>query len=443
MKDSGIEWIGEIPEDWGIIKAKYILVANDGGVWGDDPTGSDNDKIVLRSTEQTVDGLWCINEPARRDLSKISYVKSLIFPNDLLMTKSSGSCAHIGKTTLAGTYFSTHECYYSNFLQRLRVKKSFSPKYIWYTLNSIFTREQFVFLQNSTSGIGNINSENINNIILPLLSLSEQQRITDYLDKKCAAVDRLMENQRMQIEKLKEYKQSVITEAVTKGIDKTASIKNSGNIYYPQIPSGWGIQKILSILSMPITDGPHTTPQLFEDGIAFVSAEAVSCGNGHIDFSHIRGYISVEFYNECCKKYVPQLDDIYMIKSGATTGKVCIVDTLNPTFTIWSPLAVLRSNKEKCYPKFLFYGLQSTNFQKQVAFNWSYGTQQNLGMRTLEQLLLPIPPLSEQQQIAEYLDKKCAEIDKLISIKQQKIEKLTEYKKSLIYEYVTGKKQVG
>ena len=131
-----------------------------------------------------------------------------------------------------------------------------------------------------------------------------------------------------------------------------------------------------------------------------------------------------------------------MIKSGATTGRVAIVDT-DIKFTIWSPLAVFRYNKERMLPRFLFYQLQSNGYQKQIELNWSYGTQQNIGMRTLEKLILSVPPLSEQQSIADYLDQKCCEIDELISIKQQKIEKLKDYKKSLIFECVTGKRKVS
>ena len=230
------------------------------------------------------------------------------------------------------------------------------------------------------------------------------------------------------ITKLQSYKQSVITEAVTKGLDKNIPLKDSGIEWIGEIPEYWEVSKTLFSLSIPITDGPHTTPELFETGIPFVSAEAVSFGNGRIDFSHIRGYISDNFYQECCKKYIPQIDDIYMIKSGATTGRVAIVDT-DIKFTIWS--------------RFLFYQLQSNGYQKQIELNWSYGTQQNIGMRTLEKLILSVPPLSEQQSIADYLDQKCCEIDELISIKQQKIEKLKDYKKSLIFECVTGKRKVS
>ena len=243
------------------------------------------------------------------------------------------------------------------------------------------------------------------------------------------------------IEKLKAYKQSVITEAVTKGLNPNAKLVPSGIDWIGDIPEEWKVLKTLFTLKMPITDGPHTTPKLFDNGIPFVSAEAVSCGNGSIDFDHIRGFISQEFYEECCLKYIPEIDDVYMIKSGATTGKVSIVDT-DKVFTIWSPLAVFRSNRNIIIPRFMFYTLQGDYYQKQISLYWTFGTQQNIGMRTLEQLAIVLPPLSEQQTIASYLDEKCADIDRLIALKQQKIESLKDYKKSVIYEAVTGKTEI-
>ena len=213
-------------------------------------------------------------------------------------------------------------------------------------------------------------------------------------------------------------------------------MKDCGVEWIGEIPSDWTICKILYVLKMPLTDGPHTTPEMFDDGVPFVSAEAVSCGNGRIDFDHIRGYISEEFYQECCKKYIPQINDIYMIKSGATTGKVAIVDT-DRKFTIWSPLAVFRSNEKKVKSKYMFYYLQSSGFQKQVELSWSFGTQQNIGMRALERLSISVPPLAEQKKIADFLDEKCGEIDSIKADVQRQIELLNDYKKSVITEAVT------
>ena len=211
-------------------------------------------------------------------------------------------------------------------------------------------------------------------------------------------------------------------------------MRHSGIEWIGEIPKEWKESKTLYVLSMPITDGPHTTPDLFDNGIPFISADAVS--DGFINFDNKRGFISKSFYEECCKKYIPQRDDIYMIKSGASTGQTAIVET-DEIFTIWSPLAVFRANKNIMIPRFLLYVLRSEGYQKQVENNWSYGTQQNIGMRTLEGLIVSYPNIDEQQKIANYLDKVCGEVDEMIALQEQMIEELKAYKQSVITEAVT------
>lgn len=293
----------------------------------------------------------------------------------------------------------------------------------------------------SVTTIPHIYFRDYGNSFVQLINPGEQRKIAAFLDAECARIDAVIEQTRASIEEYKKLKQAVITQAVTKGIRGDRPMKDSGIEWIGEIPEDWRFTKTLNCLVMPITDGLHTTPELYDEGIAFISAEAVSCGNGRIDFSHKRGYISRSFYEECCKKYVPQIDDIYMIKSGATTGRVSMVDTLEPVFTIWSPLAVFRCNKEMMIPRFLFFALQSEGFQLQIAFGWTFGTQQNIGMRTLEQLKVCVPSIEEQAEISEYIDAKCGEVDRLIANKQQLMDDLEIYKKSLIYEYVTGKKE--
>ena len=213
-------------------------------------------------------------------------------------------------------------------------------------------------------------------------------------------------------------------------------MKDSGVKWIGKIPIEWEVGKTLYALSMPITDGPHETPELFSEGVPFVSAEAVSCGNGHIDFEHIRGYISQEFYEECCKKYIPQINDIYMIKSGATTGRVAKVET-DRIFTIWSPLAVFRCDERRSFYNYLYYFIQSDAYQKQIENKWTYGTQQNIGMRTLEKLIVCYPPIEEQYRISRYLDEKCEKIEKIIEKQHKIVEELKAYKLATITEIVT------
>ena len=218
----------------------------------------------------------------------------------------------------------------------------------------------------------------------------------------------------------------------------TRQMKSSGVEWIGDIPEKWDVCKTFRLLSMPITDGPHETPFFVDEGIPFISAEAISSGNGLINFSNKRGYISEDYYKECCKKYTPQVDDIYMIKSGATTGRVAYVSNdIDFKFTIWSPLAVFRVNKQSSYPKYVYYFLLSDSYQKQIETKWSYGTQQNIGMRNIEKLFVCLPPLSEQKAIADYLDAKCAKIDAFIAKQKTVIEKLKEYKQSVITEAVT------
>ena len=426
MKDSGVEWIGEIPTSWNVFRNKNAFVCSK------ELVGEKSSETQLLSLTTKGIKLKDINNAEGKlpeSFDTYQYVKE----NELVMCLFDLDCSAVfsGISPYAGMISPAYRV--------LTCTDRMFPKYADYWFQYISHGRKF-----------NHYAKNIRYTLsyeefsaLPMLfpNIEEQKRISDYLDSKCAKIDSIIEKQQTIIEKLKEYKLSVITEAVTKGLNPDAEMKDSGIDSIGHIPASWTVGKTLYALSMPITDGPHETPELYDEGIPFVSAEAVSCGNGVIDFDHIRGYISKAFYEECCKKYVPQMNDIYMIKSGATTGKVAIVDT-DKIFTIWSPLGVFRCNPDKMYYMYLYYFLQSDTYQKQVQDKWTFGTQQNIGMRSLEKLMICFPSIEEQKEIAEYIYSQCRMIEKNISTKQVIVEKLKEYKKSLIYEVVTGKKEV-
>ncbi|HCZ9305792.1 TPA: restriction endonuclease subunit S [Vibrio alginolyticus] len=200
-----------------------------------------------------------------------------------------------------------------------------------------------------------------------------------------------------------------------------------------EIPAHWKVAALKHVLSTPITDGPHSTPIFQDEGIPFVSAEAVS--GGYINFDKIRGYISEEDDALFSQKYRPQLHDVYMIKSGATTGISAIVET-NIRFNIWSPLAVMRC-KKSYDPYFLLNYLRSDSFQKSVQLSWTFGTQQNIGMNTLENLTVCFPPFEEQQKIANFLNHETTKIDTLIAKQEKLIELLKEKRQAVISHAVT------
>lgn len=211
-------------------------------------------------------------------------------------------------------------------------------------------------------------------------------------------------------------------------------MKESGIDWIGQIPEEWRVRPIKHIVETPVTDGPHETPVLYETGIPFLSAEAVK--DGVLDFNFKRGYISLKDHDRFKKKISPKKDDIFIVKSGATTGNVGIVTT-DEIFDIWSPLALIRCNKTLAIQKYIYFYLLSTLFKSQVEFNWSFGTQQNIGMGVIERIKVILPPVSEQQKIVEVLDKKTAQLDKAKALLEEQIQKLKDYRDSLIYETVT------
>lgn len=209
--------------------------------------------------------------------------------------------------------------------------------------------------------------------------------------------------------------------------------KPSGVEWLGDVPEHWGVSPLKRIVSIPITDGPHETPQFIDEGIPFVSAEAVS--SGRIDFSKVRACISEEDNARYSLKYSPKLHDIYMVKSGATTGITAIVED-RTDFNIWSPLAVVRCG-EGSVPRFVLNFMRSRNFMEGVTLNWSFGTQQNIGMGVIENLSCTVPPLPEQTAIAAFLDREAAKIDGLVAEQRRLMELLKEKRQAVISHAVT------
>ncbi len=209
--------------------------------------------------------------------------------------------------------------------------------------------------------------------------------------------------------------------------------KDSGIEWLGEIPEHWEVFPLKRVVDEKITDGPHETPEFLSEGIPFISAEAIQ--DGYINFSKARGFISKEEDVRFSLKCKPRNNDIFIVKSGSTTGKIGYVDN-DVDFNIWSPLALVRCNK-KNESRYIYHFLKSDLFQAQVQFSWSFGTQPNIGMNVLENLKITISPLSEQYVIATFLDKKTLEIDKLIENKEKLIALYEEEKQAIINRAVT------
>ena len=432
-KDSGVEWIGEIPNSWEKTKLKFTL---EGIVTGGTPDTSNNtfwsDEEIginwISISDITSNGREILETKKFISQEGLDSKRLEILPIGSLIYSIYGS---IGKVSRLGIPSTIHQG-----ILGLKTNSYLESIFLEYYL--IYFKE-YVSLFSSSNTQENLNQDKVSNFEIPLPPLSEQKQIVSFLDRKTEGIDKLIQTKVRKIELLKEYRTSLINEIVTKGLNPNVEMKDCGVEWIGEIPSHFHLISIKHLVTTKVTDGPHLTPNFQDDGIPFLSVEGV-VGN-KIDFQKIRGYISLEDHLEFSKKCKPQRDDILLVKSGSTTGKSTIVET-DIEFNIWSPLCIIRSNKLKVLPKFTFMSFQSDYFRKLIELNWSYGTQPNIGMGIIENLRIVVPPISEQTQIVSYLDEQTQLIDKNIQTEERKIELLKEFRQSLISEVVTGKIKV-
>ena len=432
MKESSIDWIGQIPEEWEVTRIKNFVSIERGAsprpidkFISDDGTGVNWIRIG-----DTYKGNKYITSTKLKITNRGKQFSRYIHPGTLILSNSMS----FGEPYISSIYGCIHDGWLS-----LAPFNNISKEYLYWLLLSEVCTSQFN-LVSIGAVVENLSVDKVGNTLIPIpYSLSEQQKIADFLDKKTTQLDKVKSLLEEQIQKLKDYRASLIYETVTKGLDKAVPMKDSGIDWIGQVPQGWGVKPIKHVVATPVTDGPHETPLLCETGIPFLSAEAVK--NGVLDFNYKRGYISLQDHERFKKKISPKKDDIFIVKSGATTGNVGIVNT-DEIFDIWSPLALIRCKKSLAVQKYIYYYLISNIFKAQVEFNWSFGTQQNIGMGIIENIKLILPPLSEQTKISDFLDKKTVQIDQLIQIKNKQIKNINKQRQTLIYDYVTGKRRV-
>lgn len=286
-----------------------------------------------------------------------------------------------------------------------------------YFLATYFNTEKHKCYANSVStgdGRSNYNIKDFNKLVISVPTLDEQERISVLIND----MNTIITLHQRKLEKLKLTKKALLQKLFPKNGSNIPELRFKG------FTNAWEQRKLRNLLEQPITDGPHETPELYNSGITFISVDAIV--DNKIDFTKMRGYISKEYDDICAKKYKPQINDVYLVKSGATIGKVAIVDTYDD-FNIWSPLAAMRCGSIT-NPYFLYILLQTQDLQSQVFNKASHGTQPNLSMRQLEQFTCKVPKIEEQKLISRFLK----QLDDIITLHQRKLEMLKNVKKGLL-----------
>ena len=432
-KNSGVEWLGEVPGHWDVQPFKHQVDRNDGGVWGEDPDGID-DTIVLRSTEQTVDGHWKLDDPAPRKLSESEIRGSLLVENDLLLTKSSGSSLHIGKTTLVTAEVAAMRCCYSNFMQRIRMRPTFLPKLAWYVMNNDLARLQFDLLSNSSTGLANLNATMVGQIVVPVAPLSEQTQIAAFLDRETAKIDALVAEQRRLMALLKEKRQAVISHAVTQGLNPHAPLKPSGIEWLGNVPEHWEVIALKRLIAKDtsISYGIVQPGAPLGEGVPFV--QTTNMTKGSFDLEYLQR-TTIEIAAQFPRSRLTGGEVILGIR--ASIGAAHIV----PKFLAGANLSrgVARIVPNQAISSRYLVAYFATEAVSQY---WQLGKQgstfNEVSIETVRELTVTVPPIDEQTEIASFLEVELSRFDTLTTEAQRAIDLLQERRTALISAAVTG-----
>ena len=413
FKDSGIEWIGKIPENWQNKRFKNSGVFEKGKL----PNSSNIDRNgfpIIGASEM-------LGKDARTYTSDDSVPRCK--EEDILILWD-GANAGITASGLTGVVSSTAVKYVCK-------DKSVLPKYAAYLLK--YGEHYFKEKVNGTT-IPHMNMAYINDIPLLCPPITEQQRIADYLDLKCGEIDSLVGLQEQMIEKLKAYKQSVITEAVTKGLDPNVKFVPSGIDWIGEIPEGWKITVLRRFANIILGKMLQPNSKLEDDTLEqYICAKDVHFEG--IDISDLKKM----YFNSIEKEtYQVKKGDMLVVEGGAGAAGSCVLRIDIPQTYIQNSIMIVRPRLgiDIRYIQYYEFSLVKKGY---VDYVCNKATIPHFTKDKLSSMPIPLPPLSEQHSIADYLDSKCVDIDRLIALKQQKIEALKDYKKSVIYEAVTGK----
>ncbi len=398
-KNINLPWLNEIPYHWDIHRNKNIFTEMKEDV------GTDSEQYRLLSL--TLNGIIPRDMDGggkfpgsfeKYKIVKPGYMAFCLFDVDET-PRTVGLSNYDGMLTGAYTIMKVHDV---------------NARYVYYYYLALDNQKMLRPLYTGLRKTINVNT--FQSLKIPIPPRTEQDQIVRFLDWKVSVINRLIGIKRKEIDAVDEsisaYLKSVLTSA-----------------------SHASYISLKRIFSTPMVDGPHETPTFCDDGVPFVSAEALH--DGRIHLNECRGYVTIEQHNEYCKKIKPKRDDVFIVKSGSTTGKTVIVD-FDEEFSIWSPLALIRCNN-LAMPRYVFYFCTSELFQQQIRDNWSYGTQPNIGMGVLRNLKIILPSLEQQENIVCLLDKHWNSTQLLKENFRLQIDALQELKTRLIADTVTGK----
>lgn len=420
MKDSGIQWIGAIPAHWDILRGKNVLRLLERPVKPEDDvvTCFRDGEVTLRKNRR--------EEGFTNSLKEIGYQG--IEPGDLIVHGMDGFAGAIGISDSRGKASPVLNVMDSNQNKR----------YLMYYLRAMAYKDVFMAL---STGIRvrscdlRWNKLSVFPFLIP--KSHEQSAIAAYLDTQCAKIDEIIAQAKASIEDYKQWKASIIYEAVTKGLNPNVEMKDSGIEWIGKVPMRWKIVRLKYLLSTPLQYGANETGLPYDESLPrYIRITDITL-DGKLKTSGMQS-----LSEEKSEGYILDDEDILLARSGATVGKAFYYRESYGKAAFAGYLIRAKINSAKALPKFIYYSTMSAGYEKWKETAVIQATIQNIGASRYNEYSLAIPPIAEQLRIIEFLDDKMEKIDSLMAEKQSLIDDLESYKKSLIYEVVTGKRRV-
>ena len=416
MKESGISWVGEIPKEWSVKKIKHISYVIGGNGFNVELQGLESgDYPFCKASDISNAGKYLDKAANYVTFDIVRDQHYNIIPKGAILFPKIGEAMKKNNRTIC-----VLDCCVDNNCQAIVPFERNSGMFLYYILTCV---NMGCF--DNAGTIPCMNNRKFLNSKVPFPSIDEQQRIAEFLDRECGKIDGLKADIQAQIDTLEQYKRSVITEAVTHGLNPSAPMKDSGIPWVGKTPEYWKVGRIgglYELRNQKVSDKDFMPLSVTMKGILPQLETAAKTNDGD-------------------NRKLVRVGD-FAINSRSDRRGSCGISDYDGSVSLINTILKPRNRMNAKYYNWLFH----TPMFADEFYKWGHGIVDDLwttNWSEMKRISIPLPPLDEQQEIADYLDNKCAEIEQIIADKKTQIETLDGYKKSLIYEYVTGKKEVG
>lgn len=433
MKQTGIQWIGEIPSSWNTKRIKYMATLKGRIGWQGltSEEYQDEGAYLITGVDFADGGIdWenCVHVPMKRweEATDIQ-----IQEGDLLITKD----GTIGKVAIVTNM--PGETSLNSGVLRIVPIEGYSRRFLYWVIKSKEFWDWFNYKNAGNSTIAHLYQGDFAEFLYAFPDYAEQEVIADYLDEHCGELDKIIVGLEQQIKTLKMYRKALITETISRGLDNQCEFSDSGNPWFGKIPAHWEVKKLKYICSY-ITDGSHFSPETVDEGYPYITAADVR-GVG-INYDEAKKICEADFRMLQRTGCQPQKDDVLLVKDGATTGRVGFV-TDNTKCVLLSSVAILRA-PDNMLGKYLMYVLESNCLQEQIQASMEGSAMPRTILSKIQNYFGIVCPIEEQRSICDYLDSQCKVMEDVVDEKSRQLRVMQDHEASLIFEYVTGKKRV-